>query len=370
MRTVCGIGVLLIVILAAVPGGRAFPQATEESSPWRIGLVTNVGGTISDGGFSESAHKGAQRAAEEFGLDYAYSNSRDEFDYTAQLDTMLGEERNIIVTVGYQMEAVTLDYALQNPDVYFIGVDQAYSDVEELPDNLIGLQFAEDEAAFMVGALAGKMTKSNTVAVIGGMEIPPVIRLAEGFRNGAQYVNPDVDVLIVYTGSFDDGELGTETAQDFIDQGADIIFGAAGSTGYAGIQYAARQGIWVIGVDQDEWRTNFREGRFDGSDKVLTSAIKRVDNGVYQAIASIVAGDVIQGVVVLDTAHCGVGYAPFHETEDAISDDDQLLVELIWRGLAAGILQTGVDTTVPEPLASGEMPEIPEDAPVLSDCEG
>ena len=337
---------------------------------WKLGLVTNVGGTVSDGGFSESAHEGALRAVGAFNLDYAYALSKDENDYAIQLDRQIADGRNIIVTVGYPMEAITLEYARAHVDVYFIGVDHSYAG-EEIPPNLIGLSFAEDEAAFVAGALAGLMTQSDVVAVIGGIEIPPVVRLAEGFRNGAQYVNPDVQVLINYTGAFDDAALGTTTATEFIAQQADVIFGAAGSTGYAGIQYAARQGVWVVGVDQDEWRSNFREGSIDGSERILTSAIKRVDNGVYQAVASIIDGKPISGVVVLRTQDCGVGYAPFHQASDQIPAQAQTTLEAIWRALAAGTLSTGVGegAAVPAPLAPGALPDVPADAPFPADCE-
>jgi basic membrane protein A and related proteins len=345
-----------------------------ENAKWKVGLVTNVDGTITDGGFSENAHLGAQRAFKDFGLgDYAYAQSKDEADYALQLDRHIAEGRNILVTVGFNMEAITYQYATEHPDVYFIGVDQGYFDFGEIPANLIGLQFIEDEASFVAGALAGMMTENNTVAVVGGMEIPPVVRLAEGFRNGAQYVNPDAEVLIVYTGSFGDPDLGSETAQDFIDEGADVIFGAGGVTGSAGIQYAAREGAWVIGVDQDEWRTNFAGGTLPGSDRILTSAIKRVDSGVYQAIEAIVSGEMVDGGVLwMDAARCGVGYAPFHETENAISADEQTMLESIWRALAGNTLETGVSDpdARPEPLAEGALPVVADDAPQLSDCEG
>ncbi len=343
--------------------------ATALNPDWRLGLITNVGGTISDGGFSESAHLGAMRAVDAFHLDYAYSQSKDENDYEIQLDKHIAEGRTILITVGFPMEEITYQYAVDHPDVVFIGVDQSFAG-KKIPNNLIGLQFAEDEAAFMVGTLAGLMTQTNTVAVIGGMEIPPVVRLAEGFHNGALYVNPDIEVLIEYTGVFDDQELGTATAQKFMDRGADVIFGAAGFTGYAGIQYAARQGVWVIGVDQDEWRTNFRAGDQEGSERILTSAIKRVDIGVYQAIESIVTDDPKGGIFLLDTASCGVGYAPFHEAD--IPQNGQTMLEAVWRALAAGTLETGVGENAipPAALAPGELPDVPDDAPYPRDCEG
>jgi basic membrane lipoprotein Med (substrate-binding protein (PBP1-ABC) superfamily) len=348
------------------------PDEVSVNPDWRLGLVTNVGGTISDGGFSESAHLGAERAVGAFNLDYIYAQTKDENDYAIQLDKQIAEGRNIIITVGFPMEAITYEYAGTHPDVYFIGVDQSYGG-QEIPANLIGLQFAEDETAFVVGALAGMMTESDTIAVIGGIEIPPVVRLANGFQNGAKYVNPDVNVLITYTGDFGAPDLGTETARDFITNGADVIFGAAGLTGYAGINYAAREGVWVIGVDQDEWRTNFGGGSQAGSDRILTSAIKRVDVGVYQAVESIVSGTPKSGIFLLDTASCGVGYAPFHQAEANVPDDAQAMMEAIWRALAAGTLETGASetsTTPPQPLEPGERPDVPDDAPRLSDCEG
>jgi basic membrane protein A len=373
-RLVMSLVLLVAVMLAACGDAEDKDTATPDvvlNPDWRVGLITNVGGTISDGGFSESAHQGAMRAVQEYNLEYAYSQSKDENDYEIQLDKHIAEGRNILISVGYNMEAITYQYAVDHSDVYFIGVDQSYIG-QAIPDNLIGLQFADDEAAFMVGALAGLMTKTGTVAVIGGMEIPPVVRLAEGFRNGVQYVSPDSEVLIEYTGVFDDQELGTATAERFLQQNADVIFGAAGFTGYAGIQYAAREGAWVIGVDQDEWRTNFREGAQAGSERVLTSAIKRVDSGVYQAIASIVNGTPRSGIFLLDTAGCGVGYAPFHQAEASVPDEARTMLEAVWRALAAGTLETGVgeDAVPPAPLAPGALPDVPDDAPRPSDCDG
>lgn len=372
---------LLIGILAACgdddkedPTPSPEPTAVTNSQ-WRVGLITNEGGTISDGGFSESAHIGAMQAVAEFGLDYGYSESIDTNDYEIQLDKHVNAGRNILITVGFNMEQITFEYAQQYPDVYFIGVDQSYGGLvaegESLPENLIGLQFAEDEAAFMVGVLAGLMTDTDTVGVIGGMEIPPVVRLAEGFRNGAHYINPDVEVLITYTGYFDDQDLGTETAEKFMNQSADVIFGAAGLTGYAGIQFAAREGAWVIGVDQDEWRSNFRAGEQAGSDRILTSAVKRVDSGVYQAIESIVTGNPASGIFLLDTSSCGTSYAPFHEADASIPAEAKTTLEAVWRALAAGTLETGVgeDATPPEPLAAGALPDVPDDAPMPADCE-
>ncbi len=129
----------------------------------------------------------------------------------------------------------------------------------------------------------------------------------------------------------------------------------------------------MIGVDQDEWRTNFKEGSIGGSDRILTSAVKRIDNGVYQAIQSIVSGSPQSGILRLDTASCGVGYAPFHQAADKVPAEDENLMEAIWRALAAGTLHTGASGAegdqAPAPLAPDALPDVPENAPRPSDCQ-
>ncbi|MBN1965983.1 MAG: BMP family ABC transporter substrate-binding protein [Anaerolineae bacterium] len=347
------------------------PAATPAPTPnpnFRVGLVTDVG-TIRDGTFNEQAHRGASQAAEAYGLDYIYRESVDSEHYDLLIGEMLEQDRNVVVTVGYLMTGQTLTAAVANPDVYFIGVDQFY---EDPPPNLVGLQFREDEGGFLAGALAGMMTASNTVAVIGGEEIPPVVRFVNGFINGVHYSNADAAVLYVYAESFIDPEFGRETASRFMAQHADVIFGAGGLTGSFGIFAAAAEGAWVIGVDQDEYRTTFDEGALEGSDRLLTSAIKRVDTAVYQAIVSVLQGDFTGGVVTLSAAECGVGLAPFHEAADAIPAEVQARLEAIWRALAGGTLTTGAsgaaDDSAPEPLGRGE-PSVAADAPTLADCE-
>ena len=128
------------------------------------------------------------------------------------------------------------------------------------------------------------MTKSNVVGIVAGMEIPPVIKFRKGYENGAKYVNPNVKVLGVYIDSFTDPARGKEAALSQIAEKADVIFGAGGPTGSGGIMGAAAQGVWVIGVDQDEYNTTFGKGSVAGANKLLSSAMKRVDIAVYTAI--------------------------------------------------------------------------------------
>jgi phosphonate transport system substrate-binding protein len=151
-------------------------------------------------------------------------------------------------------------------------------------------------------------------------------------------------------------------------EGADVIFGAGGPTGSGGILGAAQQGAWVIGVDQDEYFTTFKGGSEAGSDKLLSSAMKRVDVSVYTAVKEAQAGTFEGRTAVFDASVDGVGLAPFHDAEGAVPDDVKAQLDEIFGMLADGSLDTGVDPVSGDLLgapAAAEMPAIgTEDHPI------
>ncbi len=351
---------------AATEAATAAPTAAATAAPTtaaggeklRIGLVTDLG-RVNDGTFNEFAHKGAERAAQEFGLEYRYIETQAQADYEQNIQTFVNEQYDVIITVGFLIQDATLKAAKEHPEIKFIGVDQFFpeGDAEQSAPNLVGLQFREDQAGFLAGAMAGMMTQSGTVAIVAGQEIPPVKKFRNGFENGARYVRPDVNLLGVYLESFIKPELGVSAAQQFIGEGADVIFGAGGPTGTGGIREAATQGVYVIGVDQDEFTTTFGSGSSPGADKILTSAIKRVDVAVYDQIQKIVNDEFKGGGIALyEAANDGVGYADFHLAADAIPEGVKQRMAEILEQLADGTLTTGVDpvsgdldeTTIPE----------------------
>jgi len=199
--------------------------------------------------------------------------------------------------------------AQASPDVYFIGVDHFYS---EAPANLVGLQFREDQAGFLAGALAGLLSDSDVGAGVYGIDVPPVARFRCGFENGVKHSNEGAQALGVHVPSFIDPATGAETALQFIVEGADVILGAGGATGSGAIRAAAAQGVYVIGVDQDEYLTTFGRGESPGAEFLLGSALKRVDQAVYLSLQALVEGDAATfhgegGVRLLDAASEGIG---------------------------------------------------------------
>ncbi|NJK78696.1 MAG: BMP family ABC transporter substrate-binding protein [Chloroflexaceae bacterium] len=351
------------------PAAETEPAAAGD---FKLGLVTDIG-RVNDGTFNQFAHEGALQAAEEFGLEYRFIETQAQADYEQNIQTLLEEDFNILVTVGFLIADATYTAAQENPDVIFIGIDQSFTGNRALP-NLVGIQFREDQGGFLAGALAGMMTQTDIVGVVGGIDIPPVKRFRNGFDNGVVYINPDATSLGVYIPSFTDPAQGASAAEQFIGEGADIIMGAGGPTGSGAIAAAAEQGVFVMGVDQDEYLTTFGGGTTPGADRILTSAIKRVDVGVYDEVQAVVEGTFEGGGdYVLDVANGGIGYASYNETEDEVPENVKARMEQIEALLASGELTTGVDpatgdpdaATVPEPnpFDPNEEPvEVPEAA--------
>jgi basic membrane lipoprotein Med (substrate-binding protein (PBP1-ABC) superfamily) len=334
-------------------------EAATDSTKPRIALVTDLG-KVNDGTFNQFAYEGAKKATDELGLEFKYIETQASSDYEKNIQTFVDEKFDVIVTVGFLIQDATQKAAAANPDITFIGVDQFY-EAGKVTDNLVGLQFREDQSGFLAGALAGMMTESGIVATLGGVEIPPVKKFRNGFDNGAKYVNPDVDVSKgVYLASFIDPALGASTAAQMIGEGVDVIFGAGGPTGSGGIKAAAEQGVFVIGVDQDEYTTTFTGGSAPGADKILTSAVKRVDVAVYDQIKAIADGTFKgNGIAIYEAANGGVGFAPYHDADASIPAAVKARIDEIQKALADGSLTTGVDAV------SGDVDDatIPEAKP-------
>ncbi|MBI3943726.1 MAG: transporter substrate-binding domain-containing protein [Chloroflexi bacterium] len=338
-------------------------QAAASASKYRVGLVTDVG-KVNDGTFNQYAYEGMLKAAKDFKLDNAFIETTNQADYTKNVQSLVSEGFNIIVTVGFLFTDASLESAMKNPNVSFIGIDQFFDPAKNPPKNLVGIQFREDQGGFLAGALAGMMTKSKTAGIVAGMEIPPVVKYRKGYENGVKYVCPDCKTLGVYIASFTDPARGKEAALSQKAEGADVIFGAGGPTGSGGILGAAQAGALVIGVDQDEYYTTFGGGKVDGAKNLISSAVKRVDVGAYNMIEAVVQKSSFPGpLYILDAANGGISYSPAHDSN--LPKDVMDNLEQIRKDLAAGTLKTGVGA------AGEDMPnEMPAPKPFKSGASG
>ncbi len=336
-RSIVILLMLAIAMLSVVP---ALTVSAQDSLIENLCLVTDTG-KINDGTFNQFAYEGGKKAADEFGLTYKYIETVAATDYAKNIDTCVSEGFKAIITVGFLIADATKAAAVANPDVYFMGVDQS---IDDAPKNWVGLVFREDQSGFLAGALAAQMSKSGVIGGVYGIEIPPVKKFRNGFENGAKFINPDIKILGTYNDSFVKPDVGGANAKQFIGEGADVIFGAGGPTGTGAITTAAQAGVYVIGVDQDEYITSFGGGKSPGSDKIISSAVKQVDQAVYLATKALVEGgaDFPGGAyLTMSAANAGVGFAPKHDSDvpDAVTE----YMNDILVGLKHGWISTGVD---------------------------
>ena len=350
---------LMIVLIACttnpatptpMPTETPVPTATP-FPPLTTCLVTDLS-DLNDGGFNQFAYEGMLAVVDDYDLnDPIILQSSEEDTYSDNIETCLEQDADVIVNVGFLQQDDAITGARNNPDVYFIGIDQDVSGLDDVPENYVGVVFSEDEAGFLVGALAALMANeedSDIIAGVYGMEIPAVERFRKGYEQGALYVNSDweigTNILGAYNDSFSDAEAGIEDAEIFIEAGASVIFGAGGQLGSAAIVHAAQQEIYVIGVDQDEYFTTFDGGNIDGSEYIISSALKRVDQGVYDMIALLAERNYDNfpggGIYRLDAARGGVGIASPHESDvpESVRND----VRDVLEGLISGNIETDV----------------------------
>jgi len=339
--------------MQASPDGQ-LPSASGGTGGVRVGLVTDMG-RVDDGTFNQYAYEGLMRAVEELGLPFEVIETDAQTNVEANIREVIERGCTLVVTVGSLRAATAVErMSMRHPDVHFVAVDY-----EPLPEskNVTGLIFAEDQAGFLAGALAGLITERGTVGFVGGMDVPAVLKFHHGFEHGVAFTNRRANVVQKYTDSFIDEQLGEQAAGELIRQGADVIFAAGGESGSAAIREAARQEVWVVGVDQDEWVTTFRDGQVPGAERLLTSAVKRVDQAVYAAVTKWVQGKLQAGVLRFDLRNEGVGLAPYHAADTAVPSDVRGKILEVTEGLRTGRVRTRVGPQG-EPLVEGFLPRL------------
>jgi basic membrane protein A len=299
------IGILLAInaLLVALGAFMVREAAHKEGAGLRVGLVFDVGGK-NDKSFNESAWRGLQRVRDELGVDVQYIEPTEGADRESALRTLAARKVDLVIGVGFIFGPDLERLALQFPDVRFAGVDYSPSEGVGTLANLAGLRFREHEGSFLVGAIAGLLTRSRVVGFVGGMKIPLIRKFEAGYEAGVHHVCPACRVVSAYAGTepkaFADPSLGEELASAQYGQGADIIFHAAGKTG-DGVFAAARQReARAIGVDSDQ---------FDNAPCcVVTSMVKRVDVAVVDIVKDIIARKFRGGLYELGLADHGVGF--------------------------------------------------------------
>ena len=304
-------------------------------------VVYDLGGKF-DKSFNEAAYNGAERFKQETGTEYRDFEIQNDSQREQALRNFARRGHNPIVAVGFSMEAALKEVAAEYPDTQFAIIDM----VVDMP-NVRSVVFKEEEGSYLVGMLAAMASKTGKIGFVGGMDIPLIRKFACGYVQGAKAVKPDIEILQNMTGdtgaAWNDPVRGGELARSQFEQGADVVYHAAGGTGIGVLQAAADAGKLGIGVDSNQ---NYLH---PGS--VLTSMLKRVDNAVYDAFMDVKNGEWSAGVQVLGLAEEGVGWALDEHNQTLITDEMKKAVEDAQAKIMAGDVKVHdymSDSTCPE----------------------
>ena len=307
-------------------------QTTQASAPAqkiKVGMVTDIGG-VNDKSFNQTSWEGLQQLAKDDpSFEVKYLESKTDADYQTNINTFIDEKYDLIICVGYMLADATKEAALANPNQKFAIIDDATC--ADLP-NVACLMFAQEQASYLVGLVAGSVTKSKTVGYVQGMVSDTMNLFAIGYISGVLAACPDATVLQFNANKFDDVAGGQTAAKNMITKGADVIYHAAGGTGIGVIQACDEEGIWAIGVDTDQ--------ASQAPDHVITSAMKRVDVASQDIAKAVKNGSFKAGVHKYDLSNEGVDLAP---TRTHIPEDVLKLVEQAKADIIAGKLVVPTD---------------------------
>ena len=320
------LSVILSASMVLAMAAPAFAESATEApdldgSHFSVGLVTDVGG-VNDGSFNQSAWEGLQKAGEDFGVTVNYLESKTDADYTPNIESFMDEDCDLIICVGYMLADAMRSAAEENPDQKFAIIDD--SSCSDL-DNVTCLMFRQEQASYLVGYVAGLVTETNTVGFVLGMANDTMNQFGYGYLAGVKDANPDATILQQNANSFSDSATGKSMANQEITNGADVIFHAAGATGLGVIEACQEAKIKAIGVDSDQSSI--------APDTVITSAMKRVDNAVYETTEELLQDKLESGIHEYDLAHGGVDIAP---TTDLLSDDVIAAVDDVKEKIISG----------------------------------
>jgi basic membrane protein A and related proteins len=294
---------------AADPAAAGKPGAST-----KVGLVFDVGG-LGDKSFNDAAHRGLMQAKDELGVQVQYIEPGDGSDRESALRQRAAKGDNIVIGVGFIFSDDITNLAKEFPNVKFACIDYNLpAGMDKPPENLVGLRFREHEGSFLVGAIAGKVTKTKKLGFVGGMKIPLIRKFEAGYEAGVKQVCPDCKIFSGYAGTepkaFADPTKGKELALAQYGRGADIIYHASGKTGDGVFGAAQEQKKMAIGVDSDQFHV--------APCCVLTSMLKKVDVAVFDTIKAVVENKFESGVKEFGLADNGIGFVYDDNNKDRI----------------------------------------------------
>jgi basic membrane protein A and related proteins len=319
---------VLLICLSLIHVGCVTRDYTAEAGDQRkkVGIVFDIGGK-DDRSFNAAANEGVLRAKKELPIVLRDVEPGDPTSIEPALRAFAQYGYNLITGVGFAQGPILQEVAKDYPQLHFVIIDSKV----EMP-NVASLLFKEHEGSFLVGMIAAYKSQTAAIGFVGGMDIPLIHKFATGYEEGARYVNPNIRVLKNYVGitdaAWNNPGKGRELANSQYEQGADVIFQAAGNSGLGVFDAAEAYKKFAIGVDANQ---NWVKPGY-----ILTSMLKRIDNAVYSIVKDEVEGKFKGGVHVYGLENDGIGYALDQYNKHLIPDWVIEKVEKARRDIIAG----------------------------------
>jgi len=305
--------------------------AASQNTNWVACVAFDTGG-LGDKGFNDLAKKGLDQAAA-LGFTTHYSEAKGSTDYAANIQRLIDQGCQSIITVGFNQAQATVDAVKKNTKIDFGQVDATWDTTNNgpTPANFTGLDFQIDQAAMLAGYLVGGWSKTGKMGTYGGQQFPGVTRFMDGYYAGIKYWDQEKSASVSLlgwdaskqTGTFVNGDnpwgdaaKGESLASGFVDQGADVVGPVAGSTGNGSIKFMFNKKLWAIGVDNDQAVTL---PQYAGA--ILTSAQKIIDAAVLDTFKMNANGQAGGSNYVGTLANGGVAISPFHDFDSQVSAD-------------------------------------------------
>jgi basic membrane protein A len=303
------------------------------ASDIKVGMAYDVGGR-GDQSFNDSAAAGLDKAKTDLGVQADESEATDgeaESSREERLVTFAEAGYDPIIAVGFAYAESVGKVAAQYPDVHFAIIDDSsLADVA----NVASLVFAEEQGSFLVGAAAALKSQAAHIGFVGGVQVPLIEKFQAGYEAGAKAVNPDIKIDVSYLtqppdfSGFGDPAKGKTAAAGMYDNGADIVYHAAGGSGGGVFEAAADAKALAIGVDSDQYNT--ADPSVQGV--IMTSMLKNVNVAVYNYLTEVAGGTFPSGVNTYDLSVDGVGYSTSGGQIDDIKDQLEAFKQQIISG--------------------------------------
>lgn len=308
-------------------------------------VVNYINGELGDKSFFDSSNRGLEMAVADFGItgktvEGGYDQSRWEPD----VEELSSGDWDIIIVGSWSMVEALQTIAANHPDkkyiIYDTEVDYSLGNL----DNVYSVMFKQNDGSFLAGALAGMITTSDLplanpdkkIGFLGGMDIPVIGDSLVAYKQGAQYIDPDIEVLVSYVGAFDDPATGKEMTLAQYAQGADICINPASQSGLGVFDAAEEAGRYAIGYDSDQYLM-YQDSDPDKASKIVTSMMKNVDQAIYRAIDGYLKGELTFGQTEnLGIKEGGVGLAENENYESVVPEEFRSKIKEIEEKVVSG----------------------------------